>query len=163
MLDGNRYVLGRSVLGLVSSCWQILALGVAGAILAVPPARWFLLTAGAALVLSALIRRGVRPRPHPGGRSHLGGHHDTGHHGCNRQLLGDRRVRGLMLTLWLPLVFGSGAESLVIPYMGSLGKPASAAGLLLAADPAGMTPDQWIVGRFCRPAARERLAFPLAC
>jgi hypothetical protein len=162
VLDGDRYVLGRSVLGLVSSCGQILALGAAGAILAVLPARWLLLTAGAALVLSALIRRGVRPRPARAAgpvsvrttiRATMAG---------NRQLLGDRRIRGLMLALWLPLVFGSGAESLVIPYVGSLGKPASAAGLLLAADPAGMMAGQWIVGRFCHPAARERLAFPLA-
>jgi MFS family permease len=162
VLDGDRYVLGRSVLGLLSSCGQILALGVAGAILAVLPARWLLLTAGAALVLSALIRRGVRPRPARAAgpvsvrttiRATMTG---------NRQLLGDRRIRGLMLTMWLPLVFCAGAESLVIPYVGSLGKPASVAGLLLAADPAGMMAGQWIVGRFCPPVVRERLAFPLA-
>lgn len=162
VLDGDRYVLGRSVLGLLSSSGQILAVGAAGAILAVLPARWLLLAAGAGLVLSALIRRGVRPRPARAAgpvsvsttiRATMAG---------NRQLLGDRRIRGLMLALWLPLVFGSGAESLVVPYVISLGKPASAAGLLLAADPAGMMAGQWIVGRFCRPAVRERLAFPLA-
>jgi predicted MFS family arabinose efflux permease len=67
-----------------------------------------------------------------------------------------------MLALWLPLVFDSGAESLVVPYIGSLGKPAGAAGPLLAAGPAGMMAGQWIIGRFCRPAVRERLVFPLA-
>lgn len=162
VLDGDRYVLGRSMLGLLSSCGQILALGVAGAILAVLPARWLLLAAGAALVLSALIRRGVRPRPARAAgpvsvrttiRATMAG---------NGQLLGDRRIRGLMLALWLPLVFDSGAESLVVPYVGSLGKPASAAGPLLAVGPAGMMAGQWIIGRFCRPAVRERLAFPLA-
>lgn len=162
VLDGDRYVLGRSLLGLLSSCGQILALGIAGAILAVLPARWLLLTAGTALVLSALIRRGIRPRPARAAgpvsvrttiRATMAG---------NRKLLGDRRIRGLMLALWLPLVFDSGAESLVVPYVGSLGKPAGAAGLLLAAGPAGLMAGQWIVGRFCRPAARERLAFPLA-
>jgi predicted MFS family arabinose efflux permease len=121
-----------------------------------------LLAAGAALVLSALIRRGVRPRPARAAgpvsvrttiRATMAG---------NGQLLGDRRIRGLMLALWLPLVFDSGAESLVVPYVGSLGKAASAAGPLLAAGPAGMMAGQWIIGRFCRPAVRERLAFPLA-
>jgi hypothetical protein len=162
VLDGDRYVLGRSMLGLLSSCGQILALGVAGAILAVLPARWLLLAAGAALALSALIRRGVRPRP-----ARVAGPVSfratiratmTG----NRQLLGDRRIRGLMLALWLPLVFDSGAESLVVPYVGSLGKPSGAAGPLLAAAPAGMMAGQWIIGRFCRPALRARLTFPLA-
>jgi hypothetical protein len=162
VLDGDRYVLGRSMLGLLSSFGQIFALGIAGAILAVLPARWLMFAAGAALVLSALIRRGVRPRPArtagPVSVRTTIRATTTG----NRQLLGDRRIRGLMLALWLPLVFDSGAESLVVPYVESLGKPASAAGPLLAAGPAGMMAGQWIIGRFCNPAVRERLTFPLA-
>ena len=49
-----------------------------------------------------------------------------------------------------------------MPYAGSLGQPASAASPLLAAVPAGMLLGDVIVGRFCRPAARQRLAFSLA-
>jgi MFS family permease len=162
VLDGDRYVLGRSVLSLVSSGGQILALGMAGAILAVLPARRLLLAAGVALVLSALIRRGVRPRPARTAdpisvrttiRATMAG---------NKRLFGDPRIRGLLLAQWLPLVFDSGAESLVVPYVGSLGKPASAAGPLLAAGLAGLMAGQWLIGRFCRPATRERLALPLA-
>jgi len=113
-------------------------------------------------MLSALIRRGVRPRPaRAAGPVSVRGTVQATMAG-NRQLLSDRRIRGLMLALWLPLTFGSGAESLVVPYVGLLGKPASAAGPLLAAAPAGMMAGQWVIGRFCRPALRERLAFPLA-
>jgi MFS family permease len=161
-LDGDQYVLGRSALGLLSSSGQILGLGVAGAILAVLSARWLLLAAGAALVLSALIRRGIRPRPaRTAGPVSVRGTVLATMAG-NRQLLADRRIRGLMLALWLPLTFGAGAEALVVPYVGLLGKPASAAGPLLAAGPASMMAGQWVIGRFCRPAVRERLAFPLA-
>jgi predicted MFS family arabinose efflux permease len=49
-----------------------------------------------------------------------------------------------------------------VPYAGSLGQPPSAASPLLAATPAGMLLGDVLVGRFCRPAARQRLAFPLA-
>jgi predicted MFS family arabinose efflux permease len=80
----------------------------------------------------------------------------------NLELLADRTVRGLLLAQWLPAWFVTGAESLIVPYAGSLGLPPSAASPLLAATPAGMLLGDVVVGRFCRPAARQRLAFPLA-
>ena len=80
----------------------------------------------------------------------------------NIELLTDRTVRGLLLAQWLPAWFVTGAESLIVPYTGSLGQPASAASPLPAAVPAGMLLGDVIVGRFCRPQARQRLAFPLA-
>jgi MFS family permease len=80
----------------------------------------------------------------------------------NLELLADRTVRGLLLAQWLPAWFVTGAESLIVPYAGSLGLPPSTASPLLAATPAGMLLGDVIVGRFCRPAARQRLAFPLA-
>jgi predicted MFS family arabinose efflux permease len=78
------------------------------------------------------------------------------------ELLADRKVRGLLLAQWLPAWFVTGAEALIVPYTRSLCHPASAASPLLAAVPAGMLLGDVIVGRYCRPAARERLAFPLA-
>ncbi len=60
VLDGDRYVLGRSVLSLTAAGTQILGLGLAGALLAVLPARWLLLSAGAALALAAFARLGLR-------------------------------------------------------------------------------------------------------
>jgi MFS family permease len=71
-------------------------------------------------------------------------------------------VRGLLLAQWLPVWFVTGAESLIVPYTGSLGRPASAASPLLAALPAGMLLGDVLIGRFCRPAVRQRLALPLA-
>jgi MFS family permease len=71
-------------------------------------------------------------------------------------------VRGLLLAQWLPCWFVAGAESLIVPYTGALGRPASAAGPLRAAMPAGMLLGDLLVGRFCAPGTRTRLAFPLA-
>jgi hypothetical protein len=185
VLDGDRYVLARSVFSLVSSGTQIIGLGIGGALLAAVPARWLLLAAGLALVVAAVISRlGLRPRPARTGHAHPDqsrpdqsrpdqSRPDQSRPGRGRgvvratvagniELLADREVRGLLLAQWLPAWFVTGAESLIVPYTGSLGRPASAAGPLLAAMPAGMLLGDVLVARFARPAARGRLAFPLA-
>jgi MFS family permease len=180
VLDGDRYVLGRSVFGLIGSSTQLAGLGAGGALLAAVPSRWLLLAAGGALAANAaLTRLGLRPRPardaretragretregreSPGSRSRPRGLiWDTlaGH----AELLSDRTIRGLLLAQWLPCWFVTGAESLIVAYTGSLGRPASAAAPLLAAMPAGMLLGDLLAARFCPPAARRRLVFPLA-
>jgi predicted MFS family arabinose efflux permease len=162
VLDGDRFVLGRSVFSLTGSATQILGLGIGGAILAALPARRLLLAAGLSLLAAAVIvRLGLRRRAARAGRTHPQGIVRATISG-NVELLADRTVRGLLLAQWLPAWFITGAESLIVPYTGSLGQPASAASPLLAAVPAGMLIGEVIVGRFCRPRARQRLAFPLA-
>jgi predicted MFS family arabinose efflux permease len=203
VLEGDRYVLGRSVFSLTGSATQILGLGIGGAILAVLPARRLLLLAGLSLLAAAaLARLGLRPRPArspanatakatakatgkarsgpagdrtPGQADDAAGDRTAGQAdgpaargivratvSGNRELLADRTVRGLLLAQWLPAWLVTGAESLIVPYAGSLGQPASAASPLLAAVPAGMLLGDVVVGRFCRPRTRQRLAFPLA-
>jgi MFS family permease len=161
VLDGDRYVLGRSVFSLTSAGSQILGLGLGGAILAALPARGLLLAAGASLVLAAAINRlGLRTRPANAAhaqergivRATLAGH---------VRLLTDRQVRGLLFAQWLPAWFTVGAESLIVPYTVSLGQPAGAASPLLAAAPAGMLLGDVVIGRFCRQDTRARLTFPL--
>ncbi len=171
VLNGDLYVLGRSVLSLTGAGTQIVGLGAAGVILTVLPARWLLLSAGCALVLAAFARLGLRPAasadawsdaaasagPAPASRGTV-----RATMAGNAALLADRRVRGLLLAQWLPGMFLAGAESLIVPYTESLGHPAAAASPLLAAAPAGMLAGDVIIGRFCRPAMRQRLVLPLA-
>jgi predicted MFS family arabinose efflux permease len=166
VLDGDRFVLGRSVFSLTGSATQIIGLGLGGAILAALPARRLLLAAGLSLLAAAVIARlGLRPRA-PRAAARTDGPATRGIVRAtvrgNLELLADPAVRGLLLAQWLPAWFVTGAESLIVPYAGSLGLPASAASPLLAAVPAGMLLGEVVVGRFCRPRARQRLAFPLA-
>src|SRR5580704_7117677 len=64
VLDGDRYILGRSVFSLTGSATQIIGLGIGGAILAALPARRLLLAAGLCLLAAAVVARlGLRPRP----------------------------------------------------------------------------------------------------
>ena len=169
VLDGDRYVLGRSVFNLTAAGTQIAGLGIGGVLLAAVPVRWLLLAAGGALVIAAVITRlGLRPRTARAPRSRARTPRGQARGivratmAGNAYLLRDRTVRGLLLAQWLPGWFVTGAESLIVPYTGSLGRPASAAGPLLAAMPAGMLIGDLLVGRFCAPATRTRLAFPLA-
>ena len=180
VLDGDRYVLGRSVLSLTAAGTQIVGLGLGGAVLAVLSGRWLLLSAGCALVLSAFVRLGLRPAaagvpadaaPSASGPSAVpaSGPARPATRGAvratlagNAELLADRRVRMLLLAQWLPGMFVAGAEALIVPYTEALGHPAAAASPLLAAVPAGMLAGDVVIGRFCRPAMRRRLVFPLA-
>ena len=178
VLDGDRYVLGRSLLSVTGAGTQILGLGLGGALLAVLPARWLLLSAGCVLVLTALVRLGLRPAaaglpadaapagPSPGRSS---GPARPASRGAvratlagNAELLANRRVRMLLLAQWLPAMFAAGAESIIVPYTESLGHPVAAASPLLAAVQGGMLAGDVVIGRFCRPAMRRRLVFPLA-
>jgi len=163
VLDGDRYVLGRSVFNLTAAGTQIAGLGIGGALLAALPVRWLLLAAGGALVAAAVIARlGLRPRNARNDRAGRARGVVRATMAGNIELLRDRTVRGLLLAQWLPAWCIAGAESLIVPYTGALGRPASAAGPLLAALPAGMLLGDLLVGRFCGPSTRTRLAFPLA-
>lgn len=161
ILDGDAYVMGRSLFSISNSGVQIAGLGVGGAILAVLPARWLLAAAGCCLAMAAAVMRlGLRPRSAraEGGargtvRATIAG---------NAGLLASARVRRLLLAQWLPCWFATGAESLIVPFAESAGHPAGAASVLLACVPCGMLAGDVVVGRFCAPPIRERLVLPLA-
>ncbi len=162
VLGDDRYVLGRSVFSLTAASAQIIGLGIGGAALAALPARWLLVAAGGCLAAAAAINRlGLPPRAARSGSARVRGSVRATLAG-NAELLADRQVRGLLLAQWLPAWLGTGAESLIVPYTGSLGLPPSAAAPLLAAVPIGMLIGDVLIGRFCRSATRQRLTFPLA-
>ena len=163
VLEGDRYVLGRSVFSLTGAGTQIAGLGIGGAVLAAVPVRWLLLAAGGALMSAAAITRlGLRHRsararhPRPGPRDR------AGHHGRQRRAAqGPDRPRPAARAVAARVVRGRGrvADRAVHRVAGPA---AGAAGPLLAAMPAGMLIGDLLVGRFCAPATRTRLAFPLA-
>jgi Na+/melibiose symporter-like transporter len=161
VLDGDRYVIGRSLLSLVSAATQVAGLGLGGVLLAVLPARGLMVLAGASLTVSALVMRlGLRGRPARADRGARGIVRAT--LAGNRELLASPRLRRLLLMQWLPAWFATGAEALLVPYTESLGRPAGAASLLLASMPCGMLVGNFVVGRLCAPTVRERLVLPLS-
>jgi MFS family permease len=153
VLDGDRYILGRSVFTITASATQVLGLGIGGAVLAALPAHWLLLAAGCALTVAAVVSRlGVRPRlprasrpdarsgpragdPRAGG---LGGPRVGGLGGPREivrvtiaghaELLRIPAVRGLLLAQWFPAWCCTSAEALVVPYADRLAGWSATAG-----------------------------------
>ncbi|MFB9626529.1 MFS transporter [Nonomuraea helvata] len=174
VLPGDAFVLGRSLLNVASASAQIVGLAAGGAFLAwAGPTGALAVTAGLSVVAAVVLRVGLPYRPARGtteaGTAEVGAAREkrpgTTKAGAiretvrvNRQLLADRRVRGLLLAGWLPCVCLAGAEAMVVPYLGGQGQ----AGAVLAAAAGGMAVGEFAVGRFAAPGLRERLSLPLA-
>ncbi|HWS38416.1 MAG TPA: MFS transporter [Actinoplanes sp.] len=160
-LTGDAYVLGRALTGMSSSAAQLLGLAAGGATVAALGAEDALLFAAAAHLLTVLVIRfglpntpAPAPAPAPTGavRDSVTGAVD---------LLSDRRLRRLFVAQWLPPAFAVGAEALLVAYGARRGFPTGTGAILMAAPPIGMLLGDLAVGRFVRPAVRERLAAPL--
>jgi predicted MFS family arabinose efflux permease len=161
VLTGDRYVLGRAVSSMASSGAQLLGLAGGGlAVAALGARRALLVSAVAHLLAAALVRlrlpefpvvAGAPDRPSALRQSWTG----TG------RLLADPLIRRLMLAQWVPPMFLTGAEGLIVPFAQQRNFAPGSAGLLLAALPAGMLLGDFVVGRFIRPLWRERLVVPL--
>jgi predicted MFS family arabinose efflux permease len=169
ILHGDAYVLGRSLLTVASGGTQVVGFAVGGLLLgAVGPYGALWLTAATCALAALLVRYGLRARP---GRNRSGATSPTPADGTspartgavretwrgNRELLADRRIRGLLLAQWLPGSMLVGAEAVAVPYAAGLG-PGASAGVLLMAGAFGMLLGDLVVGRFVPPAARERLS-----
>ncbi|HEV7964849.1 MAG TPA: MFS transporter [Actinoplanes sp.] len=154
LLDGDAYVLGRSLFTVVSGAMQVVGAAVGGLLLALTGPAGALWLAAAACALSAVVVRfGLADRPAraAGGRGAVG---ETWR--VNRALLADPRIRGLLLAQWLPGALMVAAEGAVVPYAAGLGRE-SAAGLILATAAGGMLTGEFLVARLIPPATRERL------
>ncbi|MFE3824357.1 MFS transporter [Streptomyces sp. NPDC059092] len=159
--EGDLYVLGRSLLRIVSQSAQLVGFGVGGVLLAVIPARGAIcVTAGTFLCSAVLLRLGTRDRP--ARTSGRGGALLRDSLGGVRLLLGDRRVRGLLLLFWMPAMFVVAPEALMAPYADGLGLGPATLGLLMCAMPVGHIVAELYVGTALSPRARSRLVLPVA-
>ncbi len=155
-LTGDAFVLGRSLFQLAVSFAQFVGLAAGGvAVAAVGAQHALLITAGCHLLAALGTRLLLADLPAPGrsgDRSLLGRSRRV-----SRELLGNATVRRLMFVMWLPPMFVTGAESLLVPYTALHGFPDGSAGLLLACVPVGMMLGNLVVARLLAPATRERL------
>ena len=78
-----------------------------------------------------------------------------------RTVLGDGRRRVLACAAWPTGCFVL-PEALAVPYVQQLGLDTAAAGLLMAADPAGSVLGAWLFTRFVPERLRRRAIGPLA-
>lgn len=181
VLHGDAYVLGRSLLSVAAGGTQVAGFAVGGLLLGlVGPYGALWLTALTCGLSALLVRLGLAARParirrtpeadraaegadraaEGTWRSRGGAVRETLR--VNRELLADRRIRGLLLAQWLPGSLLVGAEGVAVPYAADLG-PGASAGVLLMAGAGGMLVGDLLVGRFVSPAGRERLTPGFRC
>ncbi|MYT97503.1 MULTISPECIES: MFS transporter [unclassified Streptomyces] len=161
--EGDLYVLGRSLLRIVSQSAMLLGFGAGGVLLTVlSPRGAITVTVVTFLCSAALLRLGTRGRPartaSSGGGATLLGESLSG----ARLVLGNRRVRALLLLFWLPAMFVVAPEALAAPYADAIGAPPAALGLLLCAMAVGHVGAELFVGAGLRPRTRSRIVLPVA-
>jgi predicted MFS family arabinose efflux permease len=166
-LEGDAYVLGRSLNNIAGAGAQLFGLALGGtAVAALGPRR--ALAVSAVLYLGCALAIRIRlPRLQPGEFGGIPGN-DGGDSGAVRAslqgaglLLRGRTVRRLMLAQWLPVAFVAGAEGLIVAYAGERHFAPGWYAVLMGCLPVGMLVGDLLVGRLLRPRARERLVVPL--
>ncbi|MGW0957669.1 MFS transporter [Streptomyces gelaticus] len=162
-LEGDAYVLGRSLNNIASSGAQLLGLALGGVAVAVLGPRRALVVSAVLYLGCALAIRLRLPRLQPGAFGS-----DRGDGGAVRAslrgaglLLRGRTVRRLMLAQWLPSAFVAGAEGLIVAYAGGRHFAPGWYAVLMSCLPVGMLVGDLLVGRLLRPLTRERLVVPL--
>ena len=162
VLPGDHYVLGKAANDMVVQFSQVLGFGTGGlAVVAVGTSGGLLLDSATFLLSAALIGFGVRARPAPK-------HQDEG---PKRSYFKDLaagtslvvRTPSLRALVALAMVAGFyvTVEGLAVPYADQIGGGPEAAGLLLAASPAGAVAGMWLITLWA-PEKRMRLLGPLA-
>ncbi|MFE7328625.1 MFS transporter [Streptomyces sp. NPDC057565] len=160
--EGDLYVLGRSLLRIVSQSALLIGFGVGGVLLAAVSARGAIaITVGTFLCSAALLRFGTRNRPARSGRDGGGALLKDSLAGA-RTVLADRRIRALMLLFWLPAMFVVAPEALAAPYADEIGVGPAALGLLMCAMPVGHIGAELYAGAVLAPRLRSRIVLPVA-
>ncbi|MGW8763152.1 MFS transporter [Streptomyces sp. NPDC055815] len=154
--EGDLFVLGRSLLRIVSQSALLTGFAAGGVLLTVVPPRGALVVTAATFLASALLLRlGTVRRPARAAAS------ESGLAGT-WAVLRDRRIRALMLMFWVPPLFAVVPEALAAPYADEIGVSTAALGLLMCALPVGTIAGELFAGSFLSAATRSRIVLPLA-
>jgi MFS family permease len=165
VLEGDRYAVATSLTNITLQLAQVVGFLAAGALVAaLSPSAALLIDAGTFAVSALWLWARLRPRPAPaamardgnGSRSLL---RDTGD--GLRLIRRSPRLVAIVGVLWVTTLFVYAAEGVAAPWTHELGKDATALGVLLAANPLGVTIGGLIIARLVAPDRRDRLVVPL--
>ena len=163
VLDGDRYAVATSLTNITLQLAQVLGFLLAGALVAAFSPSAALLIDAVTFAVSALwLWARLQPRPAPvvaSGEDRRSLWQDTGE---GLQLIRrSPRLLAIVGVLWVTTLFALAAEGVATPWTDELGKGATALGVLLAANPLGVTIGGLIIARLVPPDRRERLVVPL--
>lgn len=162
VLDGDRYAVASSLTNITLQLAQVVGFLAAGALVAaLSPSVALLIDAGTFVVSALWLWAGLTRRPAPAGD---GGPRsvwrDTG--AGLRLIRRSPRLLAIIGVLWVATMFAYASEGVAAPLVEELGSRKTAAiGILLAANPLGVTIGGLVIARLVAPERRERLVVPL--
>jgi len=162
VLPGDHYVLGKAANDMVVQFSQVLGFGFGGAVVvAVGTSGGLLLDAATFVLSAALIAIGVRRRPVPTGGTDAPSESYLKDLASGLSLVARTpKLRTLVLLATIAGFYVT-VEGLAVPYAHEIGHGTTAAGLLLAASPAGCVVGMWLITLWA-PERRLKLLGPLA-
>lgn len=163
VLDGDRYAVATSLTNITLQLAQVVGFLAAGALVAVlSPSAALLIDAGTFAVSALWLWARLQPRPAPvaeSGEASRSLLRDTGE--GLRLIRRSPRLLAIVGVLWVTTLFAYASEGVAAPWADELGKDVTALGVLLAANPLGVTIGGLIIARLVPPDRRERLVVPL--
>jgi MFS family permease len=163
VLEGDRYAVATSLTNITLQLAQVVGFLAAGALVAVLSPSAALLIDGATFAVSALwLARGLQRRPAPAAEGGDGPRSLWQDAGDGLRLIGrSPRLIAIMGVLWVATLFAYASEGVAAPLVEELGHGATGVGVLLAANPLGVTIGGLVIARLVAPDRRERLVVPL--
>ena len=163
VLEGDRYAVATSLTNISLQLAQVVGFLLAGALVAwLNPSAALLIDAATFAVSAVWLWARLKRRPAPvveAGHARRSLWQDTAE--GLRFIGGSRRLLAIVGVLWLGTMFAYASEGVAAPLVGELGQGTTAVGLLLAANPLGVTIGGLVVARLVSPHRRERLVPPL--
>jgi MFS family permease len=169
LLPQDLFPVGRSLLRAIGQTAMLAGFALGGIAVAAIGARWLLIVDVATFGLSAILIGLGTPYTPPAEQKHST---PTSHRSAGAQredvrdswtgvrlLLGNVRLRNLILLTWVAAAFSSLPDGLAVAYTDQVGTAAAAAGALFTGYAVGGVAGELVVARFT-PSVRRRLVVP---
>jgi hypothetical protein len=159
VMEGERYAMATSLTNISLQIAQVVGFLLAGALLAgIGPSPALLLNAATFAVSAVWLAVGLQRRPAPLEATATGPRTVWQHTVEGLQLIvRTPRLLAIIGVLWVATLFLYASEGIATPLVEELGQRTTAVGLLLAANPLGVTLGGLVLARLVRPDRRDRL------
>jgi MFS family permease len=159
VMEGERYAVATSLTNISLQIAQVVGFLLAGALLAgIGPSPALLLNAATFAVSAVWLAVGLQRRPAPLEATATGPRTVWQHTVEGLQLIvRTPRLLAIIGVLWVATLFLYASEGIATPLVEELGQRTTAVGLLLAANPLGVTLGGLVLARLVRPDRRDRL------
>ena len=164
VLDGDRYALATSLTNVGSQVAQVLGFVLGGTLVAVlTPSAALLIDAGTFAVSAVWLWARLQRRPAPDDGGDAEGPRSMWRDAAEGLRLIGRtpRLLAIIAVTWVGMLFANAPEGIAAPLVEQLGQGPAQVGILLGANPAGVTVGGLLIARALTQERRERLVPPL--